>query len=97
MEMWNPNIDRRFIPRKMVKATAQCKMFLLFNEVLYCELFTASGLVERKSTKQGWNESDRVKPKHSEKNLSEFHFCCNISTQTCPGLKTDIRDERPHY
>jgi len=49
--MWNPNIDCRFIPRKMVKATAQCKIFLLFNEDSYCENFIASALVERKSMK----------------------------------------------
>ena len=94
--MWNPNIDHRFIPRKMVKATAQCKIFLLFNEDIYCEVFVASGLDERKSMKQWWNDSDRVKQKYSEKNLSEFHFCHNISTQTGPGLKTNIRDYKPH-
>jgi hypothetical protein len=52
MEMRYPNIDRRFIPRKIIKVTAQCKIFLLFNEDLYCEPFIASGLVERKSMKQ---------------------------------------------
>jgi len=97
--MWNSNIDRRFILGKKVKATAQCNFFffLLFKEDLICEHFIASGLMERKSMKQWWNESDRVKPKHSETNLSKFKFCHNISTQRGPRLKTDIREERPSY
>jgi hypothetical protein len=36
--LWNPNIDRSFIPKKEVKATAQCIFFylkkILFTNIL---------------------------------------------------------------
>jgi len=32
-----------------------------------------------------WNDTDKEKPKHSEKNLSHCHFL-SPTNMTCPGL-----------
>jgi hypothetical protein len=44
--------------------------------------------------KPRWNDTDREKPKKSEKTLSQFHFVHQNPTWTDPGAILGLSDER---
>jgi ribosomal protein L33 len=42
-----------------------------------------------------WNDTDRGKPKYSEKTQSEYHFFHQKSHMDWPGIERVLRGERP--
>jgi hypothetical protein len=42
-----------------------------------------------------WNEIDTIKPKYSEKTLSQCHFVHHKSHMDQAGIKPGLRGERP--
>jgi len=42
-----------------------------------------------------WNDTDREKPKYSEKNLSHYHFVSNKYDMPWPGIGPLLCSDRP--
>jgi hypothetical protein len=66
-------------------AAALCKFLGMCN----------TGIDERTSMERRWNDDGRVRLKHSERNLSQYHFVYHKSHWTDLGSKLGLRGEKP--